>query len=55
MKAKTKAGKMKEVKSHLKGDRKTWIKLSKEAKDEAVSDKKLIKKIGKGKKSCPKK
>lgn len=37
------------VVSHLKKDSKTWNKLSKEAKDESVSDKKLIKKIKKKK------
>lgn len=44
------SGKMKKVKKHLKEDSKTWMKLSKEAKSEASSDKKLIKKIGKKKK-----
>jgi len=42
--------KMKEVKTHLKKDSKTWSKLSKEAKKESKSDTKLIKKIKKGKK-----
>jgi len=45
-----KCSKIKEVKKHLKGDSKTWGKLSKEAKSEEKSDKKLIKKLKKGKK-----
>ena len=39
--------KIKKVEKHLKGDAKTWDKLSKEAKSEEKSDKKLIKKIKK--------
>jgi len=39
--------KIKEAKKHLKGDSKTWNKLSKEAKEEENSDKKLIKKLKK--------
>jgi len=39
------------VKEHLKKDSKTWSKLSKEAKGEATSDKKLIKKLKKNKRS----
>lgn len=39
--------KIKKVEKHLKGDSKTWDKLSKEAKDEGKSDKKLIKKLKK--------
>jgi hypothetical protein len=37
--------KMKEVKSHLAGDAKTWDKLSVHAKDEAKHDKDLKKKL----------
>lgn len=39
--------KMKKIKKHLKGDARTWDKLSKEAKEEGKSDKKLIKKLKK--------
>jgi len=46
---KKQCSKIKEVKKHLKGDAKTWDKLSKEAKGEEKSDKKLIKKIKKKK------
>lgn len=37
----------KKVIRHLKEDRKAWLKLSKEAKKEAQSDKSLIRKIRK--------
>lgn len=47
---KKQCSKMKEVKKHLKGDKKTWDKLSEEAEGESKSDKKLIKKLGKKKK-----
>jgi hypothetical protein len=40
---------LKKASKHLKGDIKTWTKLSKEAKEEANSDKKLRKQIKKGK------
>lgn len=46
---------MKEATKHLKGDRKTWEKLSKKAKEEAKDDTKLIKHIKKAGKSCPSK
>lgn len=47
---KEKCNKISKVVKHLKGDSKTWDKLSKEAKDEGSSDKKLIKKIKEKKK-----
>jgi hypothetical protein len=33
------------IKTHLRKDRKTWLKLSKEAKDEAKSDERLIRRL----------
>lgn len=39
--------KIKKVAKHLKKDSQTWAKLSKEAKSEGKSDKKLLKKIKK--------
>ena len=41
--------KMGKVKSHLKGDEKSWNVLSKQAKHEASRDKELVKQIKGGK------
>jgi hypothetical protein len=46
---KKQCSKIKEVKSHLKGDAKTWDKLSVKAKEEAKHDKDLKKKLSKKK------
>jgi hypothetical protein len=45
-----KCNQLKKVIDHLKGDSKTWNKLSTESKSEEKSDKKLIKKLDKKKK-----
>jgi len=42
-----KCKKTKAILKHLRGDRKTWLRLSKEARAEAKSDGRLIKKLSK--------